>query len=98
MWQRSLQDAFHHGKRVIGNVFHHAVKRAGQIDHAMGLGKRVFGALQPAIQDLGGSGFNRTVMQGIQGYEQGRNELMGHRKNVQAQLSNLRRAAPELDL
>ena len=99
MWQRSLQHAFHHGKRAIGNAFNHAVKWAGQIDHAMGFGKRVFGALQPAIQDLGGgSGFNRAVMRGISGYEQGRNEILGHHNKVQAQLSHLRRAAPELDL
>ena len=98
MLQRNLQDAWHHGKRAIGNAFNHAVKWAGQIDHAMGLGKRVFGALQPAIQDMGGSHVNRAVMQGIQGYEQGRNEVMGHHNQVQAHLSRLRRAAPELDL
>jgi len=98
MWQRNLQDAWHHGKRAIGNAFHHAVKWAGQIDHAMGVGKRVFGALRPAIQDFGGSGFNRAVMQGISGYEQGRNEIMGYHNKVQAQLSHLRRAAPELDI
>ena len=98
MWQRNLQDAWHHGKRAIGNAFNHAVKWAGQIDHAMGLGKRVFGALQPAIQDMGGSHVNRDVMQGIQGYEQGRNDVMGHHNQVQAHLSRLRRAAPELDL
>ena len=98
MWQRNLQDAWHHGKRAIGNAFNHAVKWAGQIDHAMGLGKRVFGALQPAIQDMGGSHVTRAVMQGIQGYEKGRNEVMGHNNQVQAHLSRLRRVAPELDL
>ena len=98
MWQRNLQDAWHHGKRVIGRAFNQAVKYAGQIDHAMGLGKRVFSAMQPAIQDMGGSNVNRTVMQGIQGYESGRNEIMGQHNQVQAHLSRLRRAAPELDL
>ena len=98
MWQQNLQDAWHHGKHAIGNAFNHAVKWAGHIDHAMGLGKRVFGTLQPAIQDMGGSQMNRAVMQGIQGYEQGRSEIMGHHNKVQAQLSHLRRAAPELDL
>ena len=92
---------YHHGKRAIGNAFNHAVKWAGQIDHAMGLGKRIFSALQPAIQDMGGSSggtVNRAVMQGIQGYESGRNEIMGQHNQVQAHLSRLRRAAPELDL
>ena len=98
MWQRNLQDAWHHGKRAIGRAFNNAVKFAGQIDHAMGLGKRVFSAMQPAIRDMGGSSVNRVVMQGIQGYESGRNEIMGQHNQVQAHLSRLRRAAPELDL
>ena len=98
MRQRNLQDAWHHGKRAVGNAFNHAVKWAGQIDHAMGLGKRIFSALQPAIQDMGGSHINRAVMQGISGYGQGRNEIMGQHNQVQAHLSRLRWAAPELDL
>ena len=98
MWQRQFQEAWHHGKRTVGNMWNHAVKFAGQIDSAMGVGKRVFGALQPAIQDMGGSGFNRMAMQGIQGYEQGRSEVMGHHNNVHATLSRLRRAAPEIDI
>ena len=64
----------------------------------MGVGKRVFGALQPAIQDMGGSQLSGAVMQGIGHYERGRNEIMGQHNKVQAQLSHLRRAAPELDL
>ncbi len=79
-------------------MWNHAVKWAGQIDHAMGVGKRVFGALQPAIQDMGGGNFNKTVMSGIGRYEQGRDQVLGHHNKVQAQLSHLRRAAPELDL
>ena len=76
----------------------HAVKWAGQIDHAMNIGKRVFGALHPAIQDMGGSQFSSAVMQGIGHYERGRNEIMGHHNKVQAQLSHLRRAVPEIDM
>ena len=82
----------------MGHAFNHAVTWAGQIDHAMGLGKRVFSALQPAIQDMGGSNVNRSIMQGIQGYEQGREQVMGQHNQVQAHLSRLRRAAPELDI
>ncbi len=98
MWQRQMYDAFHHGKKTIGNMWNHAVKFAGQIDHAMNVGKRVFGALHPAIHDLGGHHVNRAVMQGISGYERGRNEILGHHNNVQATLSRLRRAAPEIGL
>ena len=98
MWQRHLHDAWHHGKRAIGNAFNHAVKWAGQIDHAMGVGKRVFGALHPMIEDFGGAGVNRNIVQAMGHYERGRDEVVGHHNKVQAQLSHLRRAVPEIGL
>ncbi len=98
MWQRHLQDAWHHGKRTVGHMWNHAVKWAGQIDHAMGVGKRVFGALHPMIEDFGGSGVNRAMMQGFGKFDQTRHDVLGMHNNVEAQLRRLRRAAPELDL
>jgi len=98
MIQRHLHDAWHNGKRTVGHMWNHAVKWAGQIDHAMGIGKRVFGALHPAIQDMGGSHISGAVMQGIGHYERGRDEIVGHHNQVQATLSRLRRAAPEIDI
>ena len=95
---RQLRDAFHHGKRTIGHMWNHAVKFAGQLDSAFNVGKRIAGALQPAIQDLGGASVNRAIMGGIGRYEQGRNEVLGFNNKVEAQLSRLRRAAPEIDL
>ena len=98
MWHKQFREAWTQGKRTVGHMWNHAVKFAGQVDSAMGVGKRIFSALQPAIQDAGGSGFNRAVMQGISGYEQGRHQIMGHHNQVQATLSRLKRAAPELEL
>jgi hypothetical protein len=98
MIQKHLQDAWYHGKRTVGHMWNHAVKFAGQLDHAVGVGKQIFGALHPAIQDMGGSQFSGAVMQGIGHYERGRDDIMGHHNKVQATLSHLRRAAPELDL
>ena len=62
------------------------------------MGKRIYGALQPAIQDLGGTDVNRAIMGGIGRYEQGRDEVIGYNNKVQAQLSRLRKAVPEIDL
>ena len=98
MIQKQLHEAFQHGKRTIGNMFNHAVKWAGQIDQAFNVGKRIYGALQPAIQDLGGSNVNAAIMGGIGRYEQGRNEILGYNNKVQAQLSRLRKAVPEIDM
>ena len=82
-----LHEVYHHGKKTIGNMWNHATKFAGQIDHAMGIGKRIFSVLQPAIQDMGGGNFNQSVMRGIQGYEQGREQVLGANNKVLAQLS-----------
>ena len=98
MWHKQFREAWTQGKKTVGHMWNHAVKFAGQVDHAMGVGKRIFSALQPAIQDMGGEGLNRAVMQGISGYEQGRHQIMGGHNQVQATLSRLRRAAPELEL
>ena len=98
MWHKPLQDAWHHGKRTIGHMWNHAVKWTGKIDHAMSIGKRLYGALHPMIEDVGSSQMNRAVMQGIGRYEQVRNETVGYHNNVQTQLSRLRRAVPETDL
>ena len=98
MWQRHLQDAWHHGKRTIAGMWGSAVKFAGQLDHAANVSKRLFGALHPMIEDLGGSHVNRAIMGGIQNYERGRDEVMGGHNKVQAQLSRIRKAVPEIDL
>jgi hypothetical protein len=79
-------------------MWNHAVKFAGDLDHAFTVGKRVFGALHPMLEDLGGSQVSRAVMHGIGEYEKGRHQAMGYHNNVQATLSRLRRAAPEIDL
>ena len=78
-------------------MLNHAVKWAGQIDHAMNVSKRMFGALHPMIEDMGGGNVNRALLQGIGRYEQGRDQVIGHHNKVQAQLSHLRRAVPEID-
>ena len=98
MWQRQLHDAWHHGKRTVGHMWNHAVKWAGQLDHAMNVSKRVFGALHPMREDMGGSHVNRAAMQAFGHYERGRDDVMGHHNNVQAHLSRLRRAVPEIDV
>lgn len=79
-------------------MWNNAVKFAGQIDSAFHVGKRIYGALQPTIQDLGGANVNRAIMSGIGKYEQGRNEVLGYNNKVQTQLSRLRKAVPEIDM
>ena len=97
MWSR-FQEHFQQGKRTIGHMWSHAVKFASQLDHAVGVGRRVYGALQPALQDMGASQVSGAVMQGFKAYDKGRADTMGLHNNVQSHLNRLRKAAPELDL
>ena len=94
---RQLQEAYHQGKRTVGNIWNHAVKWAGQIDHGFGVAKRLYGALQPAIQDLGGSQVNQSIMRGIGAYEQGRNQALSGYNQVQAMQSRIKKAVPEIN-
>ena len=98
MWQRQVHEAWRQGRRTVGHMWTHAVKFAGQLDHAVGVGKRLVGALHPAIQDMGGSQLSGSIMQGIGHYERGRDQVIGQHNKVEAQLSHLRRAVPEIDM
>ena len=92
---RHLQEAYHQGKRTVGNIWNHAVKFAGQLDHGFGVAKRLYGALQPAIQDFGQ--LNQGIMRGIGAYEQGRNQVLSGYNQVQAMQSRIKKAVPEID-
>ena len=98
MLQKYLQDAYRTGKKTIGNMWNHAVKFAGNLDHTMNVGKRLFAAFDPLLQDLGAGGASQAIVQGFGQYERGRDEVIGANNRVQAQLSRLRRAVPEIDL
>ena len=95
MISRHLQEAYHQGKRTVANVWNHAVKWAGQIDHGFSVAKRLYGAVQPAIQDFGG--LNQGIMKGISAYEQGRNQALSGFNQVQAMQSRIKKAVPEID-
>ena len=92
---RHLQEVYSQGKRTVANVWNHAVKFAGQIDHGFGVAKRLYGALQPAIQDFGG--LNQGIMKGISAYESGRKDVMSAYNQVQAMQSRIKKAVPEID-
>ena len=95
MISRHLQEAYHQGKRTVANVWNHAVKWAGQIDHGFGVAKRLYGALQPAIQDF--QGLNQGIMRGISAYESGRKDVMSGYNQVQNLQSRIKKAVPEID-
>jgi len=95
---QGLRAAYHHGKKTIGNMWNHAVKFAGQLDHGVSVGKRLFGALEPMLQDMGAGNVTRAAVQSFGKYEQGRDAVMGQHNQVQAHLTRLRKNVPELGL
>ena len=98
MYKRQIQQAWRTGKRFVQTGWHNAVKIAGSLDRGMGIAKRLFSALSPAIEDLGGSQVNRAAMGAFQQYDDGRAQAMNLNNNVQTQLSRVRRAVPEINL
>ena len=95
MISRHLQEAYSQGKSTVGNIWNHAVKWAGQIDHGFSVAKTLYGAVQPAIQDFGG--LNQGIMKGISAYESGRKDVMNGYNQAQAMQSRIKKAVPEID-
>ena len=79
-------------------MWNHAVKFAGQIDHAFAVGKRLFGALHPMIEDLGGARVNKAIMGGFQKFDQAKADTMGSYNMVESQMNRIKRAVPEIGL
>ena len=95
MISRHLQQAYHQGKRTVANIWSTSLKWAGQIDHGFSVAKRLYGALQPAIQEF--QGLNQGIMKGISAYESGRKDVMSGYNQVQAMQSRIKKAVPEID-
>ena len=83
---------------MVHRAWNHALRIAGQVDRGFGIAKRLYGALQPALMDLGGSGVHSSVMQGISNYERGRDQVLGGYNKVQGIQAQIRRAVPEIEL
>ena len=78
-------------------MWNHAVKFAGQIVHAFGVRKRLYGALHPMIEDLG-SRVNKAIMGGFQKFDQAKADTLSGYNMVESQMNRIKRAAPEIGL
>ena len=98
MYKQHFQNAFQTGKRTIANIWNHATKFAGDIDYSMKVGKRLFAALDPLLQNSGFGQTSRAIVSGFGQYEKGRDEVIGYNNQVQGTLNRLRRNVPELEI
>jgi hypothetical protein len=92
----NLHSHWKNAKRIIGDGWHAGLKIAGQIDRGMNVGRRLVGALSPAIQAMGGN--MQALDDGFAKYDQTRGQVAGQINNVQTMHSRLKRAVPEIDL
>ena len=92
----NLHSHFQNAKRIIGDGWHSGVKILGQIDRGMNVGRRLVGALSPAIQAMGGN--MKALEAGFGQYDQTRGQVVSGINNVQTMHSRLKRAVPEIDL
>ena len=95
---QSLSSHWRHAKRVIGDGWNGAVKLAGQFDQGMRVSRRLFSALQPALDQFASPGHLKPVMDGFKKYDQTRSDMMDGYNNVEHHYNRIRRQVPELNL
>ena len=93
----NLHSHWRNAKTIIGDGWHSGVKILGQIDRGMSVGRRLVGALSPAINAMGG-GHMKALNDGFTQYDQTRGQMVQGINNVQTMHSRLKRAVPEIDL
>ena len=98
MFSQAIHHHWRNAKRVIGDGWNGAVTLAGQFDQGMRVSRRLFGALQPALDQYAGTGHTNTVMEGFKKYDQTRSDVMQGYNNVEHHYNRIRRAVPELNL
>ena len=77
-----LKTGFGNVKMFLGNAYNTTKKTLGSMDQIFGDAKKIYGAIQPAIQDLapqqlqgGLASMHGGVMKAVQGYENIRNKV-----------------------
>jgi len=92
----NLHSHWKNAKRIIGDGWHGTVGFLKNVDRGMNVGRRLVGALSPAIQAMGGN--MKALEAGFGQYDQTRGQVVSGINNVQTMHSRLKRAVPEIDL
>ena len=95
---QALTRGLAYGKKVIGDGWNHAVRIGQNMDHGMRVGKRLIGAIAPLLDQFGAGGAMKPLMQGVDAYDRGRSQAMGHYTNVMAHHARVKRQVPEIGL
>ena len=95
---RSLHSHWQTAKRVIGDGWHGAVKLAGQLDQGMRVSRRLFGALQPALDQVAGGAGSKHMMNAFKAYDSTKSDVMQGYNQVEQMRNRIQRQVPELNL
>ena len=93
----NLHSHWRTAKKIIGDGWHAGLKIAGQIDRGMNVGRRLVGALSPAINAMGG-GHLKALESGFNQYDQTRGQVVSGINNVNTLHRRIQKAVPEIDL
>ena len=92
----NLHSHWKNAKRIIGDGWHGTVGFLKNVDRGMNVGRRLVGALSPAIQAMGGN--MKALDDGFAKYDQTRGQVVSGINNVQTLHRRIQKAAPEIDL
>ena len=82
MWQKRLAKNWNKTKAFLGDKYHTMGKWAGELDRAAGIGRRIFAAAAPLLDDLGQGEAVRQGMDVVRGYDKIRGAAMDIDRNV----------------
>ena len=95
---RSLHSHWQNAKRVIGDGWHGAVKLAGQFDRGMRMSRRLFGAIQPALDNVAGGAASTHMTNAFKAYDSTKSDVMSGYNQVEQMRNRIKRQVPELEL
>ena len=84
--------------RYVHQGWSHARHFAQQVDSGVRAAKQVYGAIAPIIDQYTGGGHARHVMKALQGYDDLRQQVLGHAENADTIAGAVRRAVPSIGL
>ena len=89
MWQKRLARNWNKTKAFLGDKYQTMGKWAGQLDQAAGIGRRIFAAAAPLLDDLGQGAAVRQGMDVVRNYDRLRGAAMEIDSNVRGHASRI---------
>ena len=97
--QHSLQQGFDRLKGHVRGAYQHGHHRAGILDHAVGVGRKAYGALKPLLdQTATGKKLSGGLTQGLMSYDTLRGDVLSAHDKTHSVLGSLRKAVPQIGL